>query len=40
MNHEPANLSVLFIEPPKWTAPAPEVWVQLKPPKQSRNKSK
>ena len=34
------NLTVVFIEPPKWTAPDPEVWEQLKPPKQRRNKGK
>lgn len=39
-NQETANLSVFFLEPPKWTAPDPEVWDRLKPPKQRRNKGK
>ncbi len=34
------DLSVVFVEPPKWTAPAPEAWEQLKPPKRRRNNSK
>lgn len=34
------NLAVVFVEPPKWTAPGPEVWEQLKPPKQRRNNGK
>jgi hypothetical protein len=34
MNTPKSHLSVVFMEPPKWAAPAPEVWGQLKPPKQ------
>lgn len=34
------NLAVVFVEPPKWMEPDPEVWEQLKPPKQRRNKRK
>ncbi|MDN5605589.1 MAG: hypothetical protein L0G59_09265 [Kocuria sp.] len=32
------NLAVVFVEPPKWMAPAPEVWEQLKPPKKRSGK--
>lgn len=40
MNAPKPHLSVVFIEPPKWAAPSPEVWEQLKSPKQRRNNGK
>lgn len=30
------NLAVVFVEPPKWMAPDPEVWEQIKPSKKRR----
>lgn len=38
MSQEAADLSVVFVEPPKWTAPAPEVREQLKPPKKKQGR--
>lgn len=32
------NLAVVFLEPPKWMAPDPEVWEQLKPTKKRSGK--
>lgn len=32
------DLAVVFVEPPKWMAPAPEVWERLKPTKKQSGK--